>query len=232
MEILARADQDLTITEISHALKVHRTIGHRLVATLEQRDLVYRTPGGGYRLGAGLIRLAGAINRDLRAVARPFLAELNAQTDETVHLAVLSRAQVFFIDCHESSKALRVVSRAGRAYPVHSTSVGKAMLAALDDGEVLPLLPNPRLEKLTAKTIASRSELLGQLAIIRERGYAMSAQEAEEGVGSVAVAIRDRQRALRGALSIAAPVVRFTPAAVTGFARALQGAAQAVGERI
>lgn len=232
MEILSRADQDLTITEISHALEVHRTIGHRLVATLEKRDLVHRAADGRYRLGAGLIRLAGAINRDLRAVARPFLVELNAQTDETVHLAVLSRSQVFFIDCYESSRALRVVARTGRAYPVHSTSVGKAMLAALNDQQVSALHPNDRLEKLTSKTIATRSELLGQLAIIRGRGYATSSEEAEEGVGSVAVAIVDRNGTLRGALSIAAPIVRFTGVAATSLAGAAQRAAKDIGERI
>lgn len=232
LEVLARAERDLTISEIAEALKVHRTIGHRLVTTLEQRDLVSRSAEGRYRLGAGLIRLAGAIDRDLRAIARPFLLALNSETDETVGLAVLARADVVYIDGHESPKALRVVARTGLTYPAHSTSVGKAILATLDDEAVTELLPGSRLQKIGPKTLETRAQLLGQLATIRERGYATNLEEAEEGVASVAVAIVDRHGTTRAAVSVAAPLHRFTTATIPRFAKAVQRTAAEIGERL
>jgi DNA-binding IclR family transcriptional regulator len=232
LEILARTQKDLTISEIAEALNVHRTIGHRLVATLELRDLVTRGSDGRYRLGAGVTRLAGAINRELRAVARPFLIALNAETDETVHLAVLERAEVVFVDGYESSKALRVVARTGRSYPAHATSVGKAILATLDDQQVREKLPNPRLPRIAPKTLESRVQLLGQLATIRERGYATNIEESEEGVASVAVPIVDRHGTSQAALSIAAPLDRFTAVAVPRLAKAAQRTAKEIGERL
>jgi DNA-binding IclR family transcriptional regulator len=232
LEVLARAEKDLTISEIAQALGIHRTIGHRLVATLEEREFVQRTADSRYGLGAGLARLAGSINRELRAVARPFLVELNRETDETVGLAVLAEANVVFVDAYESSKALRVVSRAGQAYPAHSTSVGKAILATLDDKEVSALIPRSRLEKVTPRTLGSRAELLGQLAVVRERGYATNIEEAEEGVGSVAVAITDRHGATRAAASVAVPLVRFTSVAIPRIAKLVQDVAKEIGERL
>jgi DNA-binding IclR family transcriptional regulator len=232
LEILARAQKDLTISEIAEALGVHRTIGHRLVATLEQRDLVSRDLDGRYRLGATLTRLAGSINRELRAVARPFLIALNAETDETVHLAILARAEAVFIDGYESSKALRVVARTGRAYPAYSTSVGKAILATLDDKEVSALLPSSRLQKVASKTLDTRAQLLGQLATIRERRYATNIEEAEEGVASIAVPITDRHGTTGAALSVGAPLDRFTPIVVPRLVKAAQRAAKEIGERL
>ena len=232
LEILARAEKDLTITEIAEALRVHRTISHRLVATLEQRALVSRGADGRYRLGSGVTQLAVSINRELRAVARPFLMALNAETDETVHIAVLDRSAVVFVDGYESSKALRVVSRSGRSYPAHATSVGKVILATLDDKEVRDMLPNSRLQKVAPKTVETRAQLLGQLASIRERGYATNLEESEEGVASVAVSIIDRYGACRAAVSIAAPLDRFTAVTVPRLAKAAQRTAKDIGARL
>jgi len=232
LEAIEQAHRDVTIAEVARALRVHRTIAHRLMTTLQRRELLARTASGRYRLGSGLTRLAGGINRELRAVARPYLMALNAQTDETVHLAILSRAKVIFVDGFESSKALRVVSRVGRAYPAYATSVGKAMLANLSDSEIYDLLPNLRLVKLATSTVGSRIQLQAQLATVRKCGYAANSQEAEDGVGSIAVAIVDQQGATTAALSIAAPLPRFSTLATSSLAECARRAAREIGLRL
>jgi DNA-binding IclR family transcriptional regulator len=73
--------------------------------------------------------------------------------------------------------------------PAHCTSTGKALLAMLGDDEVIRLYPREELLQLTPKSIATRSELLATLAVVRRRGWASSREESEEGVGSVAVAV-------------------------------------------
>lgn len=232
MEILAAAKSDLTISEIASALDVHRTIAHRLVITLLKRELVSRSSIGRYRLGPGIVRLAAAVGGELRAIARPYLIELNRDTDETVHLVTLAGTEVVFIDAFESSKALRVVSRVGRSLPAHATSVGKAILATLKDEELDALYPSSKLDAAAPRTIKNRADLFKQLAAIRECGYATSVEESEAGVGSVGVAIIDRHGAARAALSVAAPITRLTPASVPHLAVVAQRIAKEIGENL
>jgi DNA-binding IclR family transcriptional regulator len=232
LEILAAAKQDLTISEIAVAIDVHRTIAHRLMATLEQRDFVSRSSVKRYRLGTGIIRLAAAIGGELRTIARPLLTALSTETDETVHLVVLAGQEVLFIDGFESSKALRVTSRAGRSLPAHATSVGKAILATLPGDDLMALFPATRLQKTAPKTITSRADLLRQLELIRQQGYALSSEESEAGVGSIGVAIVDRHGATRAALSIAAPLSRLTTTVLPRLATAAKRTAKEIGDQL
>jgi DNA-binding IclR family transcriptional regulator len=210
METLAATSHDMTIAEIATAIDVHRTIAHRLVATLHQRQFVSRTSLGRYRLGTRVVCLAASLGGELRAIARPPLTALSAEIDETVHLVVLSEANVLFIDAYESSKTLRVASRMGRLLPAHATSVGKVLLSALSDLELRNLYPSAKLDKTAPNTITSRAKLFKLLNTVRLTGYATSTEESEEGVGSVGVPIVDRNGAVRAALSIAAPISRLT----------------------
>lgn len=231
MEVLGSASQDMTISEIASALDVHRTIANRLVATLQQRQFVSRSSVGRFRLGTRLVSLAAAIGGELRTIARPLLMALNEDTQETVHLVVLTGAEVLFIDAYESPKALRVASRVGRSLPAHATSVGKALLAALSDEELKALYPTAKLERTAPGTIISRADLLKQIELVRRQGYATSFEESEAGVGSVGVAIVDRNGATRAALSIAAPASRLQPE-IPRLIGAATTAARQIGEQL
>lgn len=211
LEFLGGSTEDRTISDIATALDVHRTIAHRLVATLQQRQFVNRSPIGRYRLGTRMIGLAATIGGELRTIARPILTELSEETQETVHLVVLTGSDVLFIDAFESPRALRVASRVGRSLPAHATSVGKALLAQMSDEEIKALYPSPRLDHTAPNTITTRSDLLKVIQVVREQGYALSSEESEAGVGSVGVAILDRGGTARAALSIAAPSIRLQP---------------------
>ena len=230
LELLANGEHEPNITEIAKALDVHRTIAHRLVATLEQRDFVTRSSGNRYQLGTGLLRLSGRIGGQLRAMARPALKALNQELDETVHLVVLAGTDIMFLDAYESSKALRVTSRVGQSMPAHTTSVGKAMLARLPEKELAELYPNKTLSKYGPNTITSRAELFKRIEEVRQLGYAISSEESEAGVGSVGVAIVDPRGIVRAGASIAAPLARITPANIPTLAIAAQKAAKAIGD--
>lgn len=231
LEILAAAPGDMTISEIATQLDVHRTIAHRLTATLQQRQFISRSPLGRFSLGTRLVGLAAGIGGEIRAVARPLLMELNEETQETVHLVVLTGSDVLFIDAFESPRALRVASRVGRSLPAHATSVGKALLAVMDDEDVKALFPSVRLDGTAPNTITTRAELLKHIEIVRSQGYAVSEGESEEGVGSVGVAILDRNGAARGALSIAAPASRLKPE-IPRLIEAAKSTAKRIGDQL
>jgi len=228
LEAVARAGDPLTVAEAAASVGLDRTVAHRLVATLAARGYLQRDGSGGYRLGPTCLALASAIT-DLRTMARPFLEELRDATGETVHLVVLSGREVVFLDGFESVHVLRVGSRTGRLLPAHSTSVGKALLAALPPEHLRALYEHADLVAVTAATITDRDTLERQLAAIRERGYAINHGESENGVGSIGMVVRNPAGEPRAALSVALPLERWSEAAEQQAATALRFASAALG---
>lgn len=232
LELLASAGDELSTTEIAAAVDVHRTVAHRLLVTLERRDLVDRSRAGRYRLSGGVLRLGQGVRDNLRDVSLPFLAELNEATDETVHLAVLRGTEVQFLESIESSKQLRVVSRVGRSMPAHATSVGKSILARLAADDLRAVLAATALEPVGPATVTDLVALQRELVTIRRRGYAVSKQESEAGVGSVGVPVVDRGGHVRAAISVAAPLSRLSDYEIKRMAKAAQLTAKQIGANL
>ena len=122
-----------TVTHISKTLGYPKSTTHEILATLEHENLVSKDQHNCYHLGLKLFELGSMAQTDLeiRRVAAPFLKQLNAELDETVHLTVLEENEVLYVECLESSKRLRTYSVLGVRAPLYCTSVGKAILAFL-----------------------------------------------------------------------------------------------------
>jgi IclR family acetate operon transcriptional repressor len=199
------------LSEASDALGVAPSTAHRLLAMLAFHGFV--RPDGdrhGYVAGPALAEIGRSAVReaDLRRLARPLVEDLAERTGETVHLAVLDGRLVRYVDAVESAHALRVAARTGRSLPAHCTAAGKALLAALTPRQASALLAGTDLEAATARSITARGVLARQLAKARRAGHAVNVEESEDGVASVAAAVRDRGRAL-AAISVAGPVGRM-----------------------
>jgi DNA-binding IclR family transcriptional regulator len=201
----------LRLTDVSQYLGVASSTAHRLLAMLQYRGFV-RQDGAtrSYVPGPTLDGLAfGVLRRlDVRTRARPVLERLNAETQETVHLGRLEGNEVHFIDSLESSRALRVGGRLGLSMPAHCTSTGKALLAELSTEELYRLYPEEKLLTLTKNSIGTRTALVRVLAEVRERGFARSREESEEGVASLAVALHST-RSPRLAVNVSVPANRM-----------------------
>ncbi|MFD4327567.1 IclR family transcriptional regulator [Nocardioides sp. NPDC058538] len=202
--------RSLRLTEASQYLEVASSTAHRLLAMLQYRGFVRQNPATkAYESGPSLDRIAFALLRrlDVRDLARPVMEGLNERSGETVHLGTLEGTTVRYLGSLESPRAVRVTSRAGDSMPAHSTSTGKAMLATLTEEQVFAAYPEEELRQLTPNTVATRSALLAELETIRARGYAISNEESEESVWSVAVAIPGAPVPV--AINISAPVSRM-----------------------
>lgn len=203
---------ELRLTEVAEYLGVASSTAHRLLAMLQYRGFMRQdTRTKVYRPGTALTGVAFAILQrfDVRETVRPFLERLNADLGETVHLALLDGTTVRFIDAIESPQAVRVASRLGKSMPAHCTSSGKAMLALLPGDELHRLYPDEDLGGLTDHSLRTRSSLETELGRTARRGYAVSHEESERGVGSVAVAFPSRQNPMRLAINVAAPISRM-----------------------
>jgi DNA-binding IclR family transcriptional regulator len=212
LDALAADGHDASLVELADRLKLHKSTVHRLVMILESYRMVERNPQTGrYHLGLRLFELGtiAVSSFNIRERARGHLRRLVFEVDETVHLCVLDSGEVLYLEKMEPSRSVRMASRIGRRNPVHCTAVGKALLARLPDSEVDEILRQRGLQRLTPNTITTPAALRGELAVVRERGYAVDNEEVEEGVRCVAAAILDHGGRPIAAISISAPAFRL-----------------------
>src|SRR3954470_5584714 len=163
LAVLARVGQ-AGVSEIAAELGVHKSTAFRLMSTLESHDIVEQTEvRGKYRLGMGLVRLAGASTARLDVVqeARPVCRRLAAESGETVNIAVLSDRSALYLDQVAGGSAIHSHNWVGQHIPLHATSNGKVLLSGLDADEV-----DRRADDLTAYTrytITDRAHLRREL---------------------------------------------------------------------
>ena len=233
LELIAETGE-LGVTELGRRLGVHKATASRLAATLASHGFVERDPQTDrYRLGFGLIRLAGAAmaGLDLVRTARPIVEDLAERTRETVNLGVLSAGDVIYIDQATGTRSIVSVSWVGRRTPVHATAAGKALVAFADPADQERLLSGP-LQRSTARTIVDRQLLREQLHAVRERGYAQTFEELEEGLNAIASPIRQADRRAVAAISVSGPAFRVRAVDFARLGRLTTDAATAVSRRL
>ena len=189
-------DGELGITELANRLGVHKSTAFRLVATLEAHDLVEQnSERGRYRLGIGVVRLAGAaaLRLDLVQEARPVCTELAAAVGETVNVVVLSGRDAFYVDQVSGPSALQLHYWVGRRIPLHATSNGKVLLAHAPDDLRRDILGHP-IERLTSHTLTDPAALAAELDAVLRDGYALAVDELEMGLTAVAAPITGSPR--------------------------------------
>jgi IclR family transcriptional regulator, acetate operon repressor len=210
--LLFEEKQQVRLTEAATYLAVASSTAHRLLAMLQYRGFVRQNQSTrAYEPGPALGSIAFAIMRqiDVRSRARPVLERLNKEFGETIHLGRLEGQHISFLDSIESTRAVRVSSRVGRALPAHATSSGKATLSQMSGEELRRLYPHEDLDRITDNTITSRAKLERALDTIRRRGYALSNEESEDGVASVAVPVASPTGVLY-AVNVSVPTHRMT----------------------
>jgi DNA-binding IclR family transcriptional regulator len=232
LEVLARVGE-AGVTEIAGELGVHKSTAFRLVTTLEGHRLVEQTSERGrYRLGVGVLRLAGATTArlDLVQEARPVCRQLAADTGETVNIAVLSERSALYLDQIAGSSALQPHNWVGQHIPLHATSNGKVLLSGLEDQRVTEVLGT--LPRYTSLTITKKAKLRAELEHVRERGYAVAVDELEEGLTAVAAPIRNAHGDVVASMSVSGPTFRLTDERVEGVLPLLVEAAAEVSHRL
>ncbi len=193
-ELLATESHGLTVSEIGDKLGLARSSAHGLVRTLHLRGYLMEDGVRRYHLGARLIQLGlnVADRLELRTAARGPLERLVAATHDTALLVVPEAGELLYVDkVLSDARDVRTDPRVASRRPLHCSSLGKALLAALDDESVLTIVEAVGLERVTEYSLADRDELLADLALTRRRGYAVDRQEALVGVWCVGAPIRD-----------------------------------------
>ncbi|GAA3214750.1 IclR family transcriptional regulator [Nonomuraea helvata] len=226
LEILAR-DGATRVTDLAVALDVHKSTAFRLLAALEHGGLVEQSGDRGrYRLGFGVVRLAGAATAqlDLSRESRPVCLRLAEEVGETVNIAVPQDGDAVNISQVRGPAAISGHNWVGQRTPSHATSSGKVLLAF----GALRLPAEPA--RYTPRTITSPDGL--GLEEIRERGWAATVEELEVGLNAVAAPIRGSDGSVVAAVSASGPSYRLTPDRLPEVGGLLVEAAREISQRI
>ena len=206
--------QDLGVTEIAEALTLPKAAVHRVLASLRTRELVEldeRTHR--YSLGVAAMRLGTAYvdGIDVRSMARPHLMDLCRTTRETATLSVPlgARARIYVDQVLPDREVLMSVTQ-GDPYPLHAGASSRVLLAFQPPEDVEAYLALPELDRLTANTVVDRDALRAELDDVRNKGWAMSVAERQEGAASVAAPVRDHTGTAIAVISVSGPSERFT----------------------
>jgi DNA-binding IclR family transcriptional regulator len=213
LEALAAADEHgLGPSAISQQVGLDKATVTRLLGTLvgagyvAQDDRTRR-----YRLTGKILWLAHCVTTrlDLRSVARPHLKALRDELGETVHLGVIEDLRVVYVDKLEGDNSIQLVSAVGQTMPLHSTSLGKAMLAALPQEEREGKYARMDLLPRTDRTICDLATLREEIRRTQRCGYATDDRENEPFGACVGAAIIGADGRPVGAISVAGPSFRI-----------------------
>jgi IclR family pca regulon transcriptional regulator len=160
--------------------------------------------GGRFSLRPRVLELGFAYlsSLTLPEVAQPHLEKLVAQVNESSSISVLDDTEVVYVVRVPTRRIMSITLAVGTRLPAFATSMGRVLLANLPDEELEERLARVNFESLTKRTVKDAAELRKVLAGVRRQGYALTDQELEEGLRSVAVAIRDSSGDAVAALNV------------------------------
>lgn len=213
LEALAATEGGATLTDLAEELALPAPTAYRLLATLSGAGYVQQGAGGEWLIGVRAFRVGAAFldHRNLAVQAYPFLKRLMEQSGETTNLAVIDHGEAVFVEQVQCRELMRMSTKLGARAPLHASGVGKAMLAAMDAAAVDALLGRRGLARHTTKTITEREALARELALSRDRGYAVDDEEHAAGLYCIARALWDENGEPWAAISLAGPTSRLVP---------------------
>jgi len=222
-------DGELGVSDIARKLGIAKSTAHRLLTTLCCKGIAEQSPETGlYRLGLHLYELGQlAQARNIRRhVALPIMISLAASTRHTINLA---GPDVVFLERLETDDDVRFLGHAGRRYPSHCTSSGKAIAAY--NPEAAQARRDAGFPPRVSHTVRTQVDWDRQLVEVRRRGFAVSSGESFDDVTSIAVPILDPARRATSAVSILGPTCEILPD-LERLARLLQMAARRIGRAL
>ncbi|MEU8125079.1 IclR family transcriptional regulator [Spirillospora sp. NPDC049024] len=203
LNAFAQGGVRLTLSEICRRAGLPLATGHRLVGELAGGGFLERVPDGTYRIGTRLWRIgsqAPAVT-GLRELALPHMEDLYEATHDNVQLGVLRDARVLIVERLRGTRSVPVVTQVGATLPLHTTGVGKVLLAFAPPAVREEVLAG-ELPRYAARSITDPAELRRCVEQVRRSGYAVTRDEMTLGASSVGAPVRDGAGEVVAAMSL------------------------------
>jgi len=234
LERLAEAD-GMSLTDLSQSVGLAPSTTHRLLTTLQQRRFAdFDEEYGVWVVGVGAFNVGNAFLRSRKIVSlgRPVMRRLMEDVGETINLAVEDKGELVYVTQFESHAPMRAFFRPGRRAPMHSSAIGKAMLAEMSQDALRDFLHKKGMQRFTDRTIVEPAALRDQLQQIRQRGWGLDDEEHTIGMRCVAATIHNEHGEVIAGISISGPSVRVTETRLGELGAKVVQAAEEITEQI
>lgn len=213
LEVLSDYCDGLGITEISERVNLHKSTVFRLLTTLTHKGYVVQdVESNKYKITFKLFEMGSkkVDKLDLLKSSKPYTRMLMESVNEVVHLIIREETEIVYIDKVEANNTISMASRIGKRNPMYCTATGKAILAFLQEDEILKVWNNSKIVKLTENTITDFILFKKELQTIKQNGYAIDDEENEIGVRCIGAPLFNIKGDVAGAISISGPINRIT----------------------
>ncbi len=235
LEAVAHRSSGMSNADISRKLNIPKSSASYILRTLERRGYLRRDPETArYRLGVKVLSLSrGALSGlDVREAALPVMRHLVDQSHMTAHLAILDGDEAVYVEKVEAPGFIKMNTWIGRRMEVHSTAVGKALLAYLDPKQRDAILHRRGLKKLTTHTITTLARLLQELERVRQQGYSVDDEENSLGARCVGAPIFNSAGQIEAAIASTGTTNDVPHEAVPHIADMVKEAARRISHQI
>jgi len=208
LEYLGTQSKEVGVRELGQAIGLSKSSVHRILQTLRARGFVKWNPDNArYSLGIKAFEVGCGILRSMEAhtVAKPALEQLAGSLGETALLGVLDDTELVYIEKVDGRRPVKTYADIGARRQMHSTGIGKALLAHLDRAEVDRVIASKPLARFTKNTITDPEALRQELERVRRQGYAEDNEETEEGLYCVGAPLFNYSGRPVAAISVAVP---------------------------
>lgn len=223
-----------TAAQIAQQVDYPFSTVHRLLTTLAETDFLdYDPHSKRYSLGLPVFQLGAQVahRRGFTATAATVLEQLTATTGESSILSVLDRGRALTVHTVDGPQ-YRITTDPGDHSPLHTSAVGKALLAFTDEPTRRHLVESLDLTPRTEHSITDRAELARQVERFLDQGWAAQSEENDAGMAAIAVPVQDPAGALIAVVALAAPLFRRDLEGLTAHLPALREAAHQLALRL
>jgi len=214
LELLSHSQEPLTLIQICEELSLPKSSAFEILNTLIQKGaVVYANEQlKTFKLSMKIFRIGTSVlaQTDLYGTAHPMLVRLGRMVGETAYLAVENNGRITYLDKVENQQPIRATCVIGSSNYMHITGLGKALLATYSESKVRKIIGDEPLKMFTPQSITSPAQLMKELELVRQRGYAIDDRESMESVHCIAAPIRDYTGCAVAAISLAALYSRMT----------------------
>jgi IclR family pca regulon transcriptional regulator len=204
-----------TLSDVAHDTGMTRASARRFLLTLEQLGYV-RSDDRRFALTPRALELGYAFlsSLTLPQIAQPHLRELVERVHESSSVSVLDAPDVVYVAREPTQRIMTVSISVGTRFPAFATSMGRVLLAGLDEAELEAFLSGVELTALTPATVQNAVSLRREIERVRKQGWALVDQELEDGLRSIAVPIRAPSGAVAAAINLSTHASRRNPQAM------------------
>ena len=236
LELISESSQGLSNSDISRRLKVPKSSASYILRVMEKRGYLIRGEEGKYRLGLKIMSLSRGqtAHLDVREVAKPILEKFVEKSRMSeAHLAVLDNGRAVYVEKVEAENSfIKMDIWVGHRLPVHTTAIGKVLVASLSDEEVIKILDLRGMEKKTRRSITDKKKFLLELEKTRKYGFALDNEENSLNVRCLAAPIFDANGKTIAALGTSTTILQLDKSHLPKVVELIKEAARKVSQQL